>query len=264
MPGLTIHEMRARKGQDQLIYVQVTSAEQAAAAEQAGVDMIGGPYDSGTLDITAAAPNMHYKAGLPYGQYASAEIITDAAFRAMAAGAGSVYTAQSLDFVSAMAAQGIPVFGHIGLVPPLATWAGGFRAVGKTSEQAVEMFRQAKRYEDAGAVGVEIEVVPHRIATEISRRSSLVMISMGAGSGCDVQYLFSADLLGENSGHVPRHAKVYRDFEAEYARLQAERIAAYREFAEDVRSGRFPEERHTVGITDDEFDRFQEEIDKLS
>lgn len=71
---------------------------------------------------------------------------------------------------------------------------------------------------------------------------------MGAGTGCDAQYLFSDDVLGANRGHVPRHAKIYRNFAAEHERLQCERIAAYSEFAEDVRSGAYPEKGHLVGI----------------
>ncbi|MEL0076046.1 MAG: 3-methyl-2-oxobutanoate hydroxymethyltransferase, partial [Ilumatobacter sp.] len=88
--------------------------------------------------------------------------------------------------------------------------------------------------EEAGAFAAEIEVVPPEIATEISRRTSLVMFSMGAGAGCDAQYLFSCDLLGYTRGHRPRHAKVYRDFSAEYERLQRERVGAFSEFIADV------------------------------
>lgn len=81
---------------------------------------------------------------------------------------------------------------------------------------------------------MELEVVPTQLAAEITRRVSLLTISLGSGADCDVQYLFSADLLGENRDHIPRHAKVYRDFAGERDRLQAERIAAYGEYISDV------------------------------
>ena len=82
-----------------------------------------------------------------------------------------------------------------------------------------------------------------------------------AGAGCDAQYLFATDVLGSHQGHYPRHAKRYRDFKSEYARLQDERIAAFREYAKDVRSGAFPESRHKVTMDAAELDAFLREID---
>lgn len=84
----------------------------------------------------------------------------------------------------------------------------------------------------------------------------MFMISMGSGAGCDAQYLFATDVLGSNRGHVPRHSKVYRDFAAEYDRLQQERIAAFRELVHDIRSGAYPEAKHQVPIPRSELDRF--------
>ena len=107
----------------------------------------------------------------------------------------------------------------------------------------------------------ELEVVPDRVAAEISRRTSLIMLSMGAGAGGDAQYLFAEDVLGYTRGHRPRHAKVYRDFKAEYARLQRERVAAFVEFKADVASGAYPGEEHLVGISDDEFASFVRRLD---
>jgi 3-methyl-2-oxobutanoate hydroxymethyltransferase len=83
---------------------------------------------------------------------------------------------------------------------------------------------------------------------------------MGAGPGGDGQYLFAEDVLGYTRGHRPRHAKVYRDFAAEYRRLQQERVAAFREFAADVESGAYPGREHVVPITDEEFAAFMEQL----
>ena len=82
------------------------------------------------------------------------------------------------------------------------------------------------------------------------------MLSMGARTGCDAQYLFAEDVLGQNRGHYPRHAKVYRNFAAEFDRLQQERIAAFREYVEDVRTGAYPQRMHQVGIEPAELDAF--------
>jgi 3-methyl-2-oxobutanoate hydroxymethyltransferase len=79
---------------------------------------------------------------------------------------------------------------------------------------------------------------------------------MGAGTGGDAQYLFAEDVLGYTRVHQPRHAKVYRNFRAEYERLQKERIAAFNEFRRDVETGAYPEEKHLVPIADEEFEAF--------
>jgi 3-methyl-2-oxobutanoate hydroxymethyltransferase len=80
--------------------------------------------------------------------------------------------------------------------------------LGKSAESAMDIWNMVKDYEHAGAFGEEIEVVPPDIAAEISKRTSLFMILMGPGSGCDAQYLFSTDILGENRGRVPKQSKV--------------------------------------------------------
>jgi 3-methyl-2-oxobutanoate hydroxymethyltransferase len=164
--------------------------------------------------------------------------------------------------VTRLAAEGIPVISHVGLIPSKATWTGGFKAVGKTAESALKVFEHVKQLEAAGAIGAEIEVMPARVATEICKRTSLVMLSMGAGAGCDAQYLFAEDVLGYTRGHRPRHAKVYRNFRAELDRLQKERVAAFKEFRAEVESGAYPEEKHLVPIADAEFKAFLKKLPK--
>jgi 3-methyl-2-oxobutanoate hydroxymethyltransferase len=106
-----------------------------------------------------------------------------------------------------------------------------------------------------------MEVVPDRVAAEITRRVSILTISLGSGQGCDATYLFSTDLLGENRGHIPRHARVYRNFAQQRDRLQQERIAAYREYIDDINIKSFPQAEHSVGINDDEFEAFLNSVD---
>jgi len=156
----------------------------------------------------------------------------------------------------------VPVCGHVGLIPARRTWTGGFKAVGRTLETALLVWRQTKALEEAGAFSAEIEVVPTDVATVISKRTSMFMISMGAGAGCDAQYLFATDVLGTNRGHVPRHSKVYRNLAAEYDRLQQERIAAFSELASDIKCGAYPEVQHQVDIPKDELERFLREIER--
>lgn len=227
--GLTVHDLRALKGKRRIVFVQVASAEEAVAAAEAGMDMIGTGLRLETLAFAAAARGTHFQFGLPWGKHASATEALRDAMVAMEAGAQSVYCAMSATVIEVLAREGIPVIAHAGLVPPKATWTGGFRAVGKTKTQALDLWRSVRRFEEAGAFAVELEVIPAALADAITRRTTLLTVSLGSGAGCDAEYLFSADLLGENPGHIPRHAKTYRDFAGMRRRMQTERVAAYRE-----------------------------------
>ena len=92
----------------------------------------------------------------------------------------------------------------------------------------------------------------------LAARTGLLLWSMGAGAGCDAQYLFAEDILGQNRGHMPRHSRVYRNFAAEYERLQSERVAAFREYVADVGDGSYPQDSNLVKISVEESARFQE------
>ena len=262
MPKLTVKDLLDLKGIRQIAFVQVARGEEALAAAAAGMDMIGTGFRAETRHFPGLVPDSHFQFGLAWGQHASAEEALREAMQAMEAGAESIYCAMSPQVVEVLAREGIPVIAHVGLVPPKATWVGGMRAVGRNAAQAAQVFHDSKAFESAGAFALEIEVVPAQVAAEITRRVSILTISLGSGTGCDATYLFSADLLGENRGHIPRHAKVYRDFAGERNRLQQERIAAYREYIADVEGRSYPATEHEVSIEQDEFKRFLDAIAK--
>jgi len=253
----TIADLRALKGQRQLSMLRVETLDEAAAAQQAGIDLASVPPALLGPAFREAAPTLFAIPGLEYGDFVTAEEYLRAAFQAMKAGGDAVYCAASMGIVRRLRDEGIPVCGHSGLIPSQATWTGGFKAVGKTAESALLVLRQVEALEAAGAFAAEIEVVPSAVATLISQRTSLLLISMGAGAGGDAQYLFADDVLGANRGHVPRHAKTYRNFAAEYDRLQAERVKAFAEFNSDVSSGQYPQPQHEVGIAPEELEKFQ-------
>lgn len=261
MPKLTVKQLLELKGVRQIAFVQVASGEEATAAAQAGMDMIGTGYCPETRHFAQLVPDSHFQFGLAWGRHASASEALREAMRAMQDGAESIYCAMSPQVVEVLAREGVPVIAHIGLVPPKATWVGGMRAVGRSAEQAVRVYRDAKTFESAGAFALEMEVVPARVARAITQRVSILTISLGSGADCDATYLFSADLLGENRRHIPRHARVYRDFAHERDRLQQQRIAAYREYIDDIGERNFPAQENCVGIDENEFDTF---LDSLS
>jgi len=144
-----------------------------------------------------------------------------------------------------MARERIPVVGHLGMVPRHVTWTN-YRAIGKTVEEARELYRRMKELESAGAYAAELEVVPHNLARWLCSQTKMILMSLGSGNGCDTQFLFSDDILGDYPERPPRHAKTYRNFLAEHRRLQEERVAAFSEYIADVNDGRFPEPGHLV------------------
>ena len=252
----TVADIRALKGKRKLSMLFVDTPEEAAAAAAAGIDMLSIIDPVWTPEMREAAGDCFVQVGLLYGQLVTQEDYLRAAHRVMQIGGDCVYCASSFGTIKAIADDGIPVVSHVGLIPSKATWTGGFKAVGKTAQSAMQVYEHVKALEEIGVFGVELEVVPDRVALEISKRTNLVLLGMGAGPYADAQYLFAEDVLGYTRGHKPRHAKTYRDFRSEMDRLQAERIAAFSEFKADVDTGAYPAPEHSVTIKDDEFDAF--------
>jgi 3-methyl-2-oxobutanoate hydroxymethyltransferase len=254
----TIADLRAKKGKGQLTMLRVMSLDEAAAAEEAGIDIVSVPAEVCTHPhYREVAPTLFSMTGQTHLEAGSRDDYLRWACQAMLAGADAVYCSGGLGTVEHLAREHIPVVGHVGLVPSRATWTGGMKAVAKTAAGAMALLDEVRAYQAAGAFAVEIEVVPVEVASEISRRVDILLWSMGAGPGCDAQYLFAEDILGTNRGHMPRHSKVYRNFAAEYDRLQAERVAAFREFIADVASSAYPEDKHVVQMAPAELAAFR-------
>lgn len=257
----TVADIRAAKGKRQMTMLWSDNADEVAAASAAGIDMLSIDRIFWSPEMRALAGNCFVQVGLPYGVLITAEDYLRAAHEVMRMGADCVYCAASVATIHRLADEGIPVVGHSGLIPSKATWTGGFRAVGKTADSAMNVLREVMALEAAGAFAVELEVVPDRVTREISARTSLIVLSMGSGTGGDAQYLFSEDVLGYTRGHLPRHAKVYRDFRSEFDRLQDERIAAFGEFRSDIEQAKYPAGEHLVSITDGEFNDFMRRLE---
>ncbi len=263
---LTVADIAALKGKRQLTMLRIFTLEEAAAAEAAGIDLASAPPELVTHPrYREVAPSLFTLTGRSHLEAGGPDDHLRWAGEMLQKGADCIYCSGSLSRVEYLAKEYIPVVGHVGLVPARAGWTGGFRAVGKTADAALRVYEECIALEQAGAIAAEIEVVPVEVATEISRRlSRLSLWSMGSGPGCDAQYLFAMDILGDPTNqsmagiaHVPRHAKAYRDFAAEFARLQQERIAAFSEFRADVESGAFPEDQHVVRMQPGELERFR-------
>lgn len=254
---LTVRDLLDGRGEVQRTNVFVETAREAAAAEQAGVDIITVDGRMLTPEIRRAASDTFFVGGLVFGHLATTDDYLRAACALYEQGIDAFYCAAGPRTIERLAEDRLPVVGHVGLIPWHTTWIGGWKAVGKTLDSALEVWEQVRRLQDAGAFAAEIEVVPVEIAGEIAARSSLFLISMGSGDRCHAQYLFSEDILGINSWRYPRHSKRYVDLRVEEDRLQALRVSAYSEYVGEVASGTFPSAQHVVHADERVLERFR-------
>jgi 3-methyl-2-oxobutanoate hydroxymethyltransferase len=257
----TVADIRANKGKRQMSMVHIENIEEARACAAAGIDVLSIETPIWHAEMREAAGDCFVQVGLQYGKLQTTDDYLRGAHDAMQLGGDCCYCAASVGVIERLAAEGIPIVGHVGLIPARRTWTGGFRAVGKTLDTAKLVYDQVKELERAGAFAAEIEVVPDRITREIAQRTSLVLFSMGAGTGGDAQYLFSTDILGYSDWWTPRHSKQYRDFRAEHERLQGERVSAFTEFVADVSSGEYPQPGHLVSVDDDVLAEFVDYVE---
>lgn len=259
---LTLHGLLAQKGTRKWLQVHVDSGPEAAAAVEAGIGILSCEPDHTLEPIRAAAPGAFVSAGMPHGSVTSPQEAIRAGFDILRRGADAVYCSHSPLFIEAMAREGIPVTGQVGLVPNLAAWTG-FRAIGRSADEALKVLQKARDLENAGAACIEVEVVPLELADHITRHTRCITMGMGCGDACDTQYLFSSDILGTHGGHYPRHSKRYADFMALEQELQHKRVAAFRAFADDVTGKGYPEARHEIRMDAATLDDFLTRADKL-
>lgn len=257
----TVADVRANKGKYQYTMMRTETWDELAAAEAAGIDMVSVPPEMMVQKhFRDVAPSLFAVPGMNYYEGGDTSFFIDWSFRMLKAGADAVYCSASLQTVKRLAEEAVPVIGHVGLIPSKSTWTGGFKAVGKTADSAMAVWELCKKYEEAGAFGVEIEVVPPEVTAEISKRTPLFMVSMGGGKGGDCQYLFACDVLGYNTGHVPRHSKQYVNLAKEYERIQAMRVSAFREWVSEVQSGAWPTDPYIVSAPKPEMDAFRKRL----
>jgi 3-methyl-2-oxobutanoate hydroxymethyltransferase len=140
--------------------------------------------------------------------------------------------------VRAMTDAGIAVMGHLGLTPQSLGQLGGYRVQGKTVPAVERLLADAIALQEAGAFAVLLEAVPAEASAWLRRRLDMLVYGIGAGPGLDGQLVISHDILGNFVGDIrPRFVRRYAD-------LDAVITGAFREYADEVRSGRFPAPEH--------------------
>ena len=253
---VTVAAIAALKGSGrQLTQVTAGSAQEAAAAEAAGIEMAV-CMASAVPDVRRGSSRLFVTAAIDFGGAVTLDELLATAFEALGAGADAVITARRLDAVRLLAAEGVPVMGHLGFVPKKSTQFGGVRAVGNTAAEAVALWHQFQQLEAAGAFAVECELIPAMVMAEINRRTSMATISLGSGRHADVMFLFSSDICGE-SPRTPRHARAYGDVAVLQRQIAAERVKALAAFRADVISGGFPSDTEVSRIADAELAAFR-------
>ena len=243
---ITVGDLIKYKGQKKFTQVTANTKLEARAAEEAGFDMVIGSA-SNVKEVREGSKTLFLTAALALHEFQTADDVLRGAFTSLENGADAIMTPRSMEIVNMLAKEDVPVMGHLGLVPRKSTWIGGLRSVGKTTEEATELYKKFKRLEDAGAFSVESEVIPENIMTEISKRTKLITVSLGSGKGADIMYLFMEDICGENE-KLPRHSKAYTNLRKLREEIEIERVKALREFVKESKEGLFPSDKHCVNV----------------
>jgi 3-methyl-2-oxobutanoate hydroxymethyltransferase len=163
----------------------------------------------------------------------------------------------SVERARAIVNSGIPVMGHVGLTPQTATALGGYKAQGKTANGAIKLLEDALALQSVGCFAIVFEAVPAAITEAIVEKLEVPTIGIGAGPATDGQVLVFHDLLGINTGRMAKFVKRYAD-------VNAEMVSGVGRYAEEVRSGRFPEPDHVYGVEPAELAEFRRYMDQES
>lgn len=260
---VTLAELaRMKQAGEKIACLTAYDASFASQAQTAGVDvlLVGDSLGNvvqgrdSTLPVTLADMIYHGAcvargAGralrvvdMPFMTYAGTAKALDNAARLMAEGGAHMVKLEGgavvADVVQALTTRGIPVCGHLGLLPQSVHKLGGYRVQGRDTDTAQTIVADALALERAGAGLLVLECVPAELAAQITDRLSIPVIGIGAGAACDGQVLVLYDMLGITSGRRPRFVK---DFLVGHDSVSA----ALQSYVRAVKSGAFPGPEHS-------------------
>lgn len=271
----TIPEISGRKGKlgaPKITMVTAYDYPSALLADRAGMDlllvgdsvgMVVLGYES-TVPVTLDEMLHHAKAvrrgakeaaligDMPFGSFTTPEDAVRNAVRFMKeAGMDGVKLeggSNQADIARAIVRAGIPVMGHIGLLPQLVSQLGGFKVQGRDAETARKIIEDARALEEAGCFAIVLEAIPDRLAARITHEINIPTIGIGAGPDCDGQVLVFHDLLGLFDRFTPKFAKKFADG---YNLI----LNALTDYKNEVTSGQFPGPEHSFTIKDEVLDQ---------
>jgi 3-methyl-2-oxobutanoate hydroxymethyltransferase len=273
---LTRFDLQRMKGDgEKAVWVTAYDYWTAYFGEQAGLDMllVGDSmgmcvygYD-GTIPVTMeqcichceavrrGAPNTFVIGDMPFLSY---QVSVEDAVR----NAGRFFKEARVDAIKleggvrvapqirAIADGGMLVMGHIGLTPQSSGALGGFKAQGRTAESALAVIEDARAVQEAGAFSVLVEAVPPEVTQILRDTLTIPVYGIGAGVHNDGELMICSDVLGVFQAFTPKFVK-------KYANLGGETLKAFEAYADDVRSGKFPEAKHTYQMVAGEWPRLE-------
>src|SRR3982751_3857626 len=272
---LTVPDLAARKqAGEKVVMASIPDYPSAVWAERAGIDVAAvgdslGMVSYGfpnTLPVTIemmiahaqavrrGAPNCMIMVSMTYGSYATPEIGVANAVRLMKEGGADVVKMEGgkekAHLIRAIAEAGVPVMSHVGMCPHFVHQYGGFKLQGRTAGEALRIVEDGIAIEEAGAVGFEIEAVPAPVAKAVDEAVKIFTFGIGAGPASCGQLLLAFDLLGVFDQFKPKFTK-------RYAQIADVAVAALKEDAAEVRSGKFPDAEHSYGMKPEEQDNLE-------
>ncbi len=276
---LDLEEMK-KKG-EKATWVTAYDFPMASFAEQAGLDMIlvGDSLGmvvlgyKGTVPVTMddcishcqavrrGAPNTFVVGDMPFGSYQVSDedavvnacrFLKEADMDAIKLEGGR----RVISKIKAISDAGIVVFGHIGLTPQSSGQQGGFKAQGRDVGSARELIVDAIQIQEAGARALLLEAVPPELTEFIAKKLSIPVYSIGAGLPCDGQLMICGDMLGMFQAFTPKFVK-------KYASVAEVITNAFKEYVDDVKNERFPEDKHVYHAKDsmEDFEKMFKEFE---
>ena len=246
----------------------------AQLAERAGLDMllVGDSLGmavygySGTVPVTMdqciyhceavrrAAPNTFVIGDMPFGAYQvdTADAVRNAVRFHKEAGVDCIKLEggrRVTNVIRAISDGGMLVMGHVGLTPQSSGVLGGFKAQGRTAEEAIDVIEDARAVYEAGAFSILVEAVPPEVTRIITETLPIPVYGIGAGD-CDGQVTICSDILGLFQAFTPKFVK-------KYGNLADEMLKVFEAYATDVREGHFPAEAHIYRMVDGELERLE-------
>lgn len=211
-----------------------------------------------TKAVTKGAKNAFVVADMPFMSYQTSvyDAVVNAGRLIKEGGASAVKLeggAEVCEQIRAIVDSSIPVVAHLGLTPQSVNAFGGFKVQGKTFDRAKQILEDAFKIQEAGACAVVLECVPAKLAEIISKNLVIPTIGIGAGAGCDGQVLVFQDMLGLNTGHTPKFAKVFADAGEVFRK-------GFKDYIEETQNGAFPSKEHTFSIDDEIIAKLKEEL----
>ena len=252
----SVESIRRRKGKEKIVMLTAYDYQTAKILDAVGIDVILVGDSLGmvfqgckdTKSVTMEAMIYHTRAvargarntpvigDMPIHSYDTVEDALENARLFIEAGADGVkIEGNKPEIIKALIAEGIPVMGHVGLLPQTAE---AYKVRGKTAEEAEKIFRDALEVDGCGVFSIVLECIPESLAKRITENVKAPTIGIGAGKYCDGQVLVINDMLGFDDSFAPKYLKKYAD-------LNKIIKNAVKRFMEEVRSGVYPDEEHT-------------------